>query len=190
MPLLIGDRAFPVRITQLGAHLEVHKSMKPQRDTLRLCHRFGIGNNVHVTKLPIELLDKIEAAMLEDDQLIASASWESSIACFEESCRPTDHLFPSEIQELKIRLRNNGNDDRDLEDIPDDDEALQPLVHTSSTRETHYENQHGWLGLIREKMFPESGADGLEQVGSAVTTSVLANDQSRRSRILVSKLSS
>lgn len=60
--------AVPVKIEQLGAHLEAYTSLQTTLNALRLCNRFGSGTQATITKLPIELVQQIERHMIEEKQ--------------------------------------------------------------------------------------------------------------------------
>lgn len=82
----------PVDAVQFVAHLQAHLENLPTRRTLSLCHRFGRGHHVHITKLPKELLDMIAE---ESDQISRSAFLDiqsEAYRCFAETCEQGDHL--------------------------------------------------------------------------------------------------
>ena len=60
--------AVPVRPDELGAHLEAYEQSLPRLLTLRLCHRYGQGPDVYITKLPPELLLQVEEFVIAADR--------------------------------------------------------------------------------------------------------------------------
>ena len=50
----------PVRPDLLGERLQAYRETLPMLTALRLCHRFGTGSNVYITKLPNEVEQAIE----------------------------------------------------------------------------------------------------------------------------------
>lgn len=65
----------PVRVEQLGAHLEAYIATLPIITTLRLCNRFGTGNNCHINRLPIELVKLIEEYIVRPERNKALLTW-------------------------------------------------------------------------------------------------------------------
>ncbi len=91
--------ATPVRPDQLGHHLEKYKKLLPVIQTLRLCHRFGKGPDVHITELPTEVEQKIEDTIFQYalkepqvNQYYDEDSWYTDFEHFEGRCSPSDHL--------------------------------------------------------------------------------------------------
>ncbi|KAK5711265.1 hypothetical protein LTR15_012555 [Elasticomyces elasticus] len=89
--------AVPVRPDELGDRLDCYTKALPQLHTLRLCHRFGTGSNVHITRLPLELEQAIEDILVHITrpnivgyQLLGSRG--EQFACFESRCAPMDHM--------------------------------------------------------------------------------------------------
>lgn len=48
-----------VRPEVLGAHLEAYINLLPTITTLRLCNRFGQGEEAYIKRLPVELVSEI-----------------------------------------------------------------------------------------------------------------------------------
>ncbi|KAK4634733.1 hypothetical protein CLAFUW4_00908 [Fulvia fulva] len=95
--------ATPVRPDQLGEALEAYSKAAPTLHTLRLCHRFGRGPKVHVTRLPAEIELAIEALLLKaakhqiatdlwDSGDPLTATWSEAFHHFEGKCAPMDHM--------------------------------------------------------------------------------------------------
>jgi len=80
--------AVPVRPDLLGSRLEAFKQILPQLQTLRLCHRFGKGPSVFITRLPTEVERMIERCV----PLECSGIWQDSFMHFEKRCEPLDHV--------------------------------------------------------------------------------------------------
>jgi hypothetical protein len=80
----------PVRPDLLGQSLEAYEKFLPVLTTLRLCHRFGRGPDVHVTKLPVEILAVVEE-LIFDSLRARATSWISLFEHFESRCEPVDH---------------------------------------------------------------------------------------------------
>ncbi|CAK3985677.1 Hypothetical predicted protein [Lecanosticta acicola] len=83
--------ATPVRPDILGQRLEDYEKVIPTLRTLRLCHRFGRGTDVHVTKLPAELELAIEACVVRSSQHFYSERIRA-FRHYEGRCAPMDHL--------------------------------------------------------------------------------------------------
>lgn len=85
--------AVPVCPAELGKHLEAYDTVRPALMTLRLCHRFGRGFEVYITKIPVELVEKIEDIMFESAlAAIPYANWAEPFHHFEGRCAPMDHV--------------------------------------------------------------------------------------------------
>jgi hypothetical protein len=83
----------------LGSHLEAFEKALPTLHALRLCHRFGRGDGVHVTRLPHEIEQTIENLVLAAHRIETSWSWtdwRSEFRCFECRCDPESHLTGEE----------------------------------------------------------------------------------------------
>ena len=84
----------PVRPDDLGPHLQAYQTVLPTLRTLRLCHKLGTGSGVYISKLPIEIKDLIEEAIVEK-QIRSTAvlsTWTESFMHFESRCEPIDHI--------------------------------------------------------------------------------------------------
>jgi hypothetical protein len=87
----------PVRVDKLGAHLEAHVETIPAITALRLCNRFGKGENCHIHKLPVELVDEVEKLIIEPERERRLAVWIREMKCWSKKCYfVTDHLLPIE----------------------------------------------------------------------------------------------
>ncbi|GIZ45186.1 hypothetical protein CKM354_000836600 [Cercospora kikuchii] len=96
--------AVPVKIEQLGPHLEAYTSLQPALNTLRLCNRFGAGPKAAITKLPIELIQNIERYMVQEKQEKLAPAWTREFRCWQNRCVPFDHVDDEEI----LDIYNNG----------------------------------------------------------------------------------
>lgn len=81
--------AMPVNIAQLGAHLQAY--IETNVKTIRLCHRFGRGDDVHIQKLPVELLEMIIEKVQIPARLKAFKRWNDHFLCFQRRCDPKSH---------------------------------------------------------------------------------------------------
>ena len=83
----------PVRPDLFGEHLEAYMESLPKLNALRLCHRFGNGPNVHITKLPAELLIAIEDMIFEHSRSQYTGPWTGLFRHYEGRCEPVDHFL-------------------------------------------------------------------------------------------------
>ncbi|KAF7187280.1 hypothetical protein HII31_11368, partial [Pseudocercospora fuligena] len=82
----------PVRPDKLGRKLEDYAKVAPLLNALRLCHRFGRGPNVHITKLPMELEQEIERLIIRQSKhSYYFDSWADKFRHYEGRCAPLDH---------------------------------------------------------------------------------------------------
>jgi len=89
-----------VRIEQLQAHLEAYVKTISQTTTLRLCNRFGTGDDCHVSKLPIELVTLIEEHIVEPERQDALDFGSQVLRCCEGRCKPLDHYLEEDLYHL------------------------------------------------------------------------------------------
>lgn len=70
----------------------------PTLQALRMCHRFGRGPDVYVTKLPVEIEQRVEEMVVGSSSTIdyepwsLLSTWEDQFECFESRCEPMSHL--------------------------------------------------------------------------------------------------
>lgn len=76
--------AIPVNLTRLVASLEALTSIDPAARTLRLCKRFRECPTI--TKLPVEIIEMIIKAMLEQERNYQDELWSRAQACGESRC--------------------------------------------------------------------------------------------------------
>jgi hypothetical protein len=89
-----------VRAEQLRAHLEIYVTTLPQITTLRLCNRFGTGDNCHVNKMPIELIKLVEEHLIEPERQSLLDYHSGTLKCCEGSCDPLDHYNEEKLSRL------------------------------------------------------------------------------------------
>jgi len=89
-----------VRVDQLRAHLEVYVDTIPEITALRLCNRFGTGDNCHINKLPIELVGLIEEHIVGPEREDALVTCSRMLKHCEGSCEPFDHYYEEELYHL------------------------------------------------------------------------------------------
>jgi hypothetical protein len=100
-----------VRVDQLRAHLEVYVDTIPAITALRLCNRFGTGDDCHINKLPIELVGLIEEHIVEPERESGLEYWNRTLKCCEGNCEPLDHYDEEELSRLyhsTFGCRNDG----------------------------------------------------------------------------------
>ncbi|KAI6793218.1 hypothetical protein KC332_g12521 [Hortaea werneckii] len=92
--------AVPVKVEVLGAHLEAYINLQPTINTLRMCHRFGKGNDVAITRLPVELLSEVEEYLVARERRKTRKAWNADFRCFQLKCQRKDHFTQSELDEV------------------------------------------------------------------------------------------
>lgn len=92
--------AVPVEVEVLGAHLEAYVNLQPTINTLRMCHRFGKGDQAAITRLPVELLSEVEDILIEEERRKRREEWETDFRCFQLHCEPGDHYSLCELEDL------------------------------------------------------------------------------------------
>lgn len=92
--------AQPVKVEVLGAHLQAYIDLLPTINTLRLCNRFGQGPNAYISKLPLELVQKVEKYLVEGERQERLVEWNRVKKCFECTCDDTDHFTEEEIHRI------------------------------------------------------------------------------------------
>ncbi|KAK5735073.1 hypothetical protein LTR17_008409 [Elasticomyces elasticus] len=68
----------------------------PTTYTLRLCNRFGTGDNAHINRLPVEIVTEIESYLVEAAREDTELEWSSNHFCFAGICEPIDHYYSEE----------------------------------------------------------------------------------------------
>ncbi|KAF2497858.1 hypothetical protein BU16DRAFT_559584 [Lophium mytilinum] len=91
--------AMPVNIAQLGAHLQAYDETNVV--TIRSCHSFGQGDDVHINKLPLEILERIIEEVQFSARVTAFESWNHHFLCFQKRCCSEDHLRNLDPEEFK-----------------------------------------------------------------------------------------
>lgn len=104
----------PVRPDVLGERLEAYAKVVPTLRTLRLCHRFGKDQQVHITKLPAEVELVIEGHVIRAHQRSPGqhsfCEWEDAFRHFEGRCAPVDHAEDPEETHHRIREGFSGDE--------------------------------------------------------------------------------
>jgi len=89
-------RAVPVEPDKLGTRLLAFSNVLPKLHVFRLCHRFGKGDSVYITKLPAEVELIIEGMLIRDEKhklhWDVKYEWESDYRCFQSICSPAGHF--------------------------------------------------------------------------------------------------
>lgn len=103
-----------MRVDQIGAHLEAYVATLPIITALRLCNRFGTGNDCHVNRLPIELVKLVEEQIVGPEREKALPIWSQEHRCNESRCTLFDH-FSETREEIYQRYHDiyGCNDDED-----------------------------------------------------------------------------
>lgn len=86
-----------MRIDELGAHLEAYARTLPTITTLRLCNRFGTGDDCHISRLPVELVKLIEDHIIEPERKDALEIWSQTLKCGEGRCEPFKHYGDEDL---------------------------------------------------------------------------------------------
>lgn len=151
--------AVPVDIVSLGAHLEAYIKLRPILQSLRLCNRFGKtdGHAAAVTRLPYELIDSIEATLIDQAREDAAPSWELEYKCYTNTCDILDHLTDDELTEMYCDVFDEAIEEGDLPLPPD----KGPLTEEQRAMccdavqdgeidfyETHLDNREEWKARV------------------------------------------
>ncbi|KAK5729537.1 hypothetical protein LTR17_011840 [Elasticomyces elasticus] len=90
--------ATPVHPVTLLNHLDAYMKALPDLHYLRLCWKFGKGEDVHITRVPVEIEQAIEHLLLQSRRRQYDHHWisgwydrESDFACFDSTCYPSAH---------------------------------------------------------------------------------------------------
>ena len=145
----------PVNPAQLGAHLEAYVEMKPAMDTLRLCNRFGRGQEAYITKLPQELISMIELELVRELRIHYHSHWGDELCCLEQDCELYDHFSLEEIEEIENQVASEvgeGVVDWDDEDEMDryidlQEERVQEIMtDDDKVEKKHFMKTRHWMG--------------------------------------------
>ncbi len=100
--------AIPVRVELLGAHLTAYLELLPTLCALRLCHRYGRGYEVNLTRLPIELLSAIEDLLFAEACVPHVEAYKKDFRCFQHHCNPIDHMTEEQMVEWDGKAAEHG----------------------------------------------------------------------------------
>ncbi|KAE9977634.1 hypothetical protein BLS_001254 [Venturia inaequalis] len=89
--------AVPVDAAKLGASLEAYLEAKPFITQLLLCHSFGQGSNVPITKLPREIIDMVAEVLIAGQQTGPQERWAKMHRCSSGRCTRDDHYETGEL---------------------------------------------------------------------------------------------
>lgn len=108
MPTIDAQLAWCVEvdIVQLGSSFEAFVNLQSTFITLRLCCRYGKGHEGHkaaVTRLPLEVLERIEQYLLDDERHKLSPEWIRQFKCWDSTCLPHEHFPP----EVRVKMYND-----------------------------------------------------------------------------------
>lgn len=103
---------------ELIERADAYLKAEPTLHALRMCHRFGKGINVHITKLPNEIEQIVESCLASaqirrGSMLLWDCSWE--FTCFQSECSPVGHCSEA------IPLLESAYDNLELCVICDED---------------------------------------------------------------------
>ncbi|GAB1733579.1 hypothetical protein NU195Hw_g1766t1 [Hortaea werneckii] len=141
--------AVPVEVEVLGAHLEAYVNLQPTINTLRMCNRFGKGDQAAITKLPVELLNEVEDILMEEERRKTRKEWEADFRCFQLHCESRDHYSPCELEDLTreierdVRLACGGECESQKDHDEWVDEALWEFMG-ENFHDAHWEREQDW----------------------------------------------
>ncbi|KAK4624332.1 hypothetical protein CLAFUW4_06040 [Fulvia fulva] len=153
--------AAPVAIDKLGACVEAYVTSQPAINTLRLCNRYGSGENAAINKLPVELVEHIEGYYMADRRSQLLAEWKLELACWKATCSPLEHLDDEdEIEnimeeykcniDLECYMENNDEENMGMleehliEERDIGPEPLPPYTGEDSWRTVHVARKLSW----------------------------------------------
>ncbi|KAK4893983.1 hypothetical protein LTR27_007789 [Elasticomyces elasticus] len=98
MPSLDMLLTWVIRVdtSDLGARLQAYFNLLPTTYTLRLCNRFGTGDDAHINRLPVEIVTEIESYLIEAAREDTELEWSPNHFCFAGMCEPIDHYYSEE----------------------------------------------------------------------------------------------
>lgn len=114
-----------VLIAYLGAFLELRKTLS----ALRLCHRYGQGEQAAINRLPVEVLTHIESFLVEERRSVLLTRYQKNFKCYQGLCRPRDHMPRNEILELATIMRTNQERPMVEEATDQELEAVDKQMH-------------------------------------------------------------
>ncbi|KAI7461679.1 hypothetical protein KC357_g8677 [Hortaea werneckii] len=142
--------AVPVKVEVLGAHLEAYINLQPTINTLRMCHRFGKGDNVAITRLPVELLSEVEEYLVARERRKTRKAWNADFRCFQLKCQKRDHFSESELNDMAYWHCENSEDEDEV------DEIMWKHIE-ENFEERHRERCQGWCDRLGTPVSSSSG---------------------------------
>ncbi|KAK5677083.1 hypothetical protein LTS10_010272 [Elasticomyces elasticus] len=154
MPTVTTRLAYALQVdaADFVACLEVDASFRAARQTLRLCNVFGAGDQAHITRLPKELIDKIDGYLEEEQPGSAArrcAGVKQLYECFQNRCRPCVHL-DGDLK--RAYVHKVVGDEVAFEDL-DDDAILAMIEEHCNVDPDDWKGVHGrnimeWQNLV------------------------------------------
>ena len=140
-------RGMPVRFMEFLLNLDPFRKALPTLHILRLCNRFGKGENAGITQLPKELIGFIEEELLvlhRRRERRLPLGWTKKYCCFEGMCRTRDHF-----QEVYPEVDQDSSEITGLYYGSDSDSEME---QSEEVWETCYENKDSWQSDVQKHM--------------------------------------
>ena len=120
----------------LGAHLEAYINTLPVVNAIKLCNRYGRGENVGISKLPVELVLCVAEYIVQDERDRQLSIWTRDFQCFQLLCKPENHKSGSQLQAIDEMLHD---DDPECELRQRPVEGSDPLLNQCVQKYLHKE---------------------------------------------------
>jgi hypothetical protein len=142
--------AVPVDYDRLVPALKAYATIKPSIEPILASNKLPQTQECFISKLPQELVDKINAYVMSKELKKQYMKWTKLEACYNGSCNRTDHLSEDEWEQLADEVADEHEVFRD-----DHDSAIRELVqekvawnYEDIVAETHDENVDAYLDLV------------------------------------------
>lgn len=149
---ILSEQATPVRADLLGAHVQAYVNLLPAINTLRLCHRFGKGQNVMVSRLPNEIIGCVEECLMEFERVKLRGTWAKELKCWEACCKAMDHFEEQGWRDTYHQYAYEMELDMSAEDVPLDELSEKQLESLNASlqhcgllwHDKHVLNKQDW----------------------------------------------
>ncbi|GAB7327904.1 hypothetical protein MBLNU13_g11686t1 [Cladosporium sp. NU13] len=142
--------ALPVNAAQLAAHFQAYLNTLPALNALRACNRFGKGQQCHINKLPVELIQSIAHYYVLPEREENAEQWQSQLRCYEDTCSLFEHNSREELLELHADLVERTPEvcECDYPYDPDDEELSECLGDHDDGFDQHQDNRYHWENQV------------------------------------------
>ena len=140
--------AVPVHVLNLGPNLTAYFETLSAINAFRCCNRFG--KHAALTKLPRELVDRVETFLITGVRKSVSKQWRRTFHCFQGECWELDYLSNKEKREIMAHHDGPLGEELAAELKKCSGKELDEIVesYVEDKPEVHDERIAAWQNLV------------------------------------------